>query len=251
MNRAPCRGAHRPRTDRRRAALIAVTAVCALGIGGCATDDVGGAPHPRAAAPAAAPTGAALETLLLDDSDIARITEAPRLHTVDTYRAMPDPAAAGRTYSDAFCGGAISAASTTAYNASIATDVRGRRLDDADADTPGGAALSRSVDQAVVAFPDARAAREFIAAARTGWAACAGISVETRDDAGRAVWRVEQPHFGEGVLSVTGTHRSGWVTEHAIAAQGAIVVDVAVSSADAVADRASRIVRAIADRLAQ
>ncbi len=236
-----------PRTDARRAVTAAVTAVCALGIVGCATD-VGGAAHPDAAATTAEVAGAALETLLLDDPDIARIVDAAMLHTVDTYTGMPEPA--GRTYSDSFCGGAISAASTTTYTASSITDVRGRRLDDGDSDT-AGTVLTRSVDQAVIAFPGAHAAREFVAAARTGWAACAGTSVETRDAAGRALWRVEQPRFGEGVLSLTGTHRSGWVTEHAISAQGAIVIDVAVSSADAVADRASTIVRNIADRIAQ
>lgn len=239
--------AHNRRTDLRRAVITAVAAVSALGVVGCTTDPDGTA-HPGADAPAAAPAGTALETLLLDDPDIARITDAPGLHVVDTYRAMPDPD--GRTYSDPFCGGAISAASTTAYDSSSAGEVRGRRLADADADTPGSV-LTRSADQAVIAFPDARAAQEFVAAARTGWAACAGVSVETRDDTGRAVWRMEQPLFGGGVLSVTGTHRSGWVTEHAIAAQGATVVDVAVSSADAVTGRAPRIVRAIADRLAQ
>jgi hypothetical protein len=233
-------------TDVRRAGLAAVTAVCVWVIAGCTTD-VGGADHPGGTA-VATPAETALETLLLDDPDIARITDAPGLHTADSYRTMPDAAAAGRTYSDAFCGAAISAASTTAYDASSANDVRGRRLDDTDT---AGAVLSRSVDQAVIAFPDAGAAGEFVAAARTGWAACAGMSVETLDTAGRAVWRVEQPHFGEGVLSVAATHRSGWVTEHAITAQGEIVVDVAVSSADAVTDRAAKIVRDITDRLAQ
>ncbi len=246
MTTSPRPACRRLSTDVRRAGLAAVTAVCVWVIAGCTTD-VGGADHPGGTT-VAAPAETALETLLLDDPDIARITDAPGLHTADSYRTMPDAAAAGRTYSDAFCGAAISAASTTAYDASSANDVRGRRLDDTDT---AGAVLSRSVDQAVIAFPDAGAAGEFVAAARTGWAACAGMSVETLDTAGRAVWRVEQPHFGEGVLSVNGTHRSGWVTEHAIAAQGAIVVDVAVSSADAVTGRAPRIVRAIADRLAQ
>ncbi len=232
----------------RRAAVAVLTWVAAGGIAGCATDG-GAAPRGDGAA-AAAPSDTTLEMLLLDDPDIARITDAPGLHTVGTYRAMPDPAAAGRTYSDAFCGAAISAASTGGYNDSILAGVVGRRLVDDDPDTPGGV-LTRSVDQAVITFPDAGAAREYLAAARTGWAACAGTSVETRDDAGVAVWRVEHPQFGGGVLSVAATHRSGWVTEHAITAQGEIVVDVAVSSADAVTDRATKIVRDITDRLAQ
>ena len=223
----------------------AAAAVCALGLAGCATGGTAGVePSP----PAAEVAGAALETLLLEDPDIARIVDAPMILTVDTYAVMPDPA--GRSYSDAFCGGAISSASTTLYQPATVTDVRGRRLADGGSDIPG-TVVSRSVDQSVVVFPDAAAAREFVAAARTGWAACAGVSVETRDDAGRARWHLEQARYEGGVLSLSGTHPSGWVTEHAISAQGQIVIDVAVSSSDAVTDRAATIVRTIADRLSQ
>lgn len=241
----PAERSYEPRTGvrRARAAALTVAAVCALT--GCTTKGGGAAP-PDIAVPAVEVSGADLETLLLDDADIARLTAAPGLRTVETYAQIPDPD--GRTYSDAVCGGAISSASTTTYPGGDVTGVRGHRLNDG-VDT--AAARTRSVDQAVIAFPAASAAREFVAAARTGWAACAGMSVETLDTAGRAVWRVEQPHFGEGVLSVAATHRSGWVTEHAITAQGEIVVDVAVSSADAVTDRAAKIVRDITDRLAQ
>ena len=77
------------------------------------------------------------------------------------------------------------------------------------------------------------------------------VGVEMRDDAGRAVWRVEQPRYERAVLSVAGTHRSGWGTEHAISAQGAIVIDVTVSGADAVAGRAETVVQHIAQRFSQ
>lgn len=129
MTTSPRPACRRLSTDVRRAGLAAVTAVCVWVIAGCTTD-VGGADHPGRTA-VATPAETTLETLLLDDPDIARITDAPGLHTADSYRTMPD-AAAGRTYSDAFCGAAISAASTTAYDASSANDVRGRRLDDTD-----------------------------------------------------------------------------------------------------------------------
>lgn len=232
-------------SHRQPGVTAAVAVVCALGIAGCAP---GGTADVEPSAPAAEVAGAALETLLLDDPDIARIVDAPTMLTVDTYAVMPDPA--GRSYSDAFCGGAISSASTTLYQPATVTDVRGRRLADGGSDSPG-TVVSRSVDQSVVAFPDAPAAREFVAAARTGWAACAGTSVETSDHAGRARWHLEQARYEGGVLSLAATHPSGWETEHAISAQGEIVIDVAVSSSDAVTDRAARIVRTIADRLSQ
>ena len=60
-----------PRTDARRAVTAAVTAVCALGIVGCATD-VGGAAHPDAAATTAEVAGAARATRRLDDRQRAR-----------------------------------------------------------------------------------------------------------------------------------------------------------------------------------
>lgn len=203
---------------------------------------------PAAAAPTAEPAGEALETLLLEDSDIARITAAPTLRTVETYAQLPDPD--GRTYSDAECGGAIASASTTTYPVRDVTGVRGHRLRDGGDDT-AGSSLTRSVDQAVVAFPAASAAREFVAAARSVWAACAGAAVETRDPAARTLWRVGAPRDGGEVLSLTATHHSGWATEHAIAVAGAVVIDVSVSSADAVADRAATIARGIASRVAQ
>ena len=227
-----------------RHALRAVTAACcALGVAGCSAP-LGA--HPDTATPTAEAAGAALETLLLDDADVARIVDTPLLHSVDTYTAMPDTG--GRTYSDPFCGAAISSASTSTYQPGTVADVRGRRLSDSDA---GGATQTRSVTQSVITFHDAQAAREFIAAARTGWLACAGTSVEMRDDAGRAVWRGEQPRYERAVLSVAGTHRSGWGTEHAISAQGAIVIDVTVSGADAVAGRAETVVQHIAQRFSQ
>lgn len=241
----PAERSYEPRTGvrRARAAALTVAAVCALT--GCTTKGGGAAP-PDIAVPSVEVSGADLETLLLDDADIARLTAAPGLRTVEAYAQMPDPD--GRTYSDAVCGGAISSASTTTYPGGDVTGVRGHRLNDG-VDT--AAARTRSVDQAVIAFPAASAAREFVAAARTGWASCAGAAVETRDTAAATLWRVGQPRYTDGVLSVTATHASGWVTEHAIAAAGGVVIDVSVTSADAGADRAGTIVRSIASRIAQ
>lgn len=199
----------------------AVAVVCALKIAGCAP---GGTADVEPSAPAAEVAGAALETLLLDDPDIARIVDAPTMLTVDTYAVMPDPA--GRSYSDAFCGGAISSASTTLYQPATVTDVRGRRLADGGSDSPG-TVVSRSVDQSVVAFPDAPAAREFVAAARTGGGRPAPAPAwRTSDHAGRARWHLEQARYEGGVLSLAATHPSGWETEHAISAQGEIVIGI-------------------------
>ena len=75
--------------------------------------------------------------------------------------------------------------------------------------------------------------------------------METRDTAAATLWRVGQPRYTDGVLSVTATHASGWATEHALAAAGGVVIDVSVTSADAGADRASTIARSIASRIAQ
>lgn len=227
------------------AAALTLAAVCA--VAGCTTTGGADAPPDTVAPTTAEVAGAALETLLLEDSDVARITAAPTLRTVEAYARIPDPD--GRTYSDALCGGAISSASTTTYPGGNVTGVRGHRLNNADPDT--GGARTRSVDQAVIAFPTASAARDHVAAARGVWAACAGTTVETRDPAARTLWRVGTPRDTGEVLSVTSTHRSGWATEHAITAAGAVVIDVSVSSADAGADRATTIVRSIADRIAQ
>lgn len=236
--------------------VAAALLVAVLGPAGCATNVSG------TAQPATSPTsaerqenlvaGTALESLLLSERGVALITGGQRVQTLESYATMPEPPTG--TYSDPACTPTLVSALTSAYPRSSGyVDVRGRMLRDSSEEDSRD--YTQSADQAVVAFDTAEAARKFMTLSQRTWVACQGHTVVAPvADGTHDTWRIEQVKDEGGVLSMTATLTSPtgapWSCQHALAAEGNVIIDVNVSMAD-VRNTAELMTNAIRQRFSQ
>jgi serine/threonine kinase PknH len=187
-----------------------------------------------------------LASMLADESAVNAIMGGSgALRIYYTYRALPGWPE-GEVYSRPECLPQIANAMEAGYHGSRYGQVRGARLADTN-----GATDPRSIDEAVVSFDSASAARAFVADTAQAWRACANaVLTITSTKRPTQRWKMGSPRVVDGVQVVDADDAdstSGWRTSHAMRAADNVVIDVRVTDY-AVRDQAVRVVNAIAGR---
>ena len=218
-----------------RGAVIAAALIGAAPLGACA------ASVDHASSP---PAVDQLASMLADASTINTIMATTAMRVYYTYRSLPGWPE-GDVYSRPECLVQTANAMEPAYHGSHYGQVRGARLADNSATDSG------SIDEAVVAFDTAPAARAFVAATAQSWRSCAD-AVLTITSANRSTerWGMRSPRVVNGVQVVDADDLDstpGWRTSHAMSAANNVVIDVRVTD-HGVSDQAVRVVNAIAGR---
>jgi hypothetical protein len=93
-----------------------------------------------------------------------------------------------------------------------------------------GESSRHSVVQAVVSFPSAQAATDFVAQRRDNWGKCSGKSVTTTlENGSHATWLVNAVSNDNGMLQAQLTQEggSGWACQRVLTAHNNVVIDVA------------------------
>lgn len=119
-------------------------------------------------------------------------------------------------------------------------------------DPPGGPSWSHLAVQAVVLFPSAQAASDFLATSRDEWAGCANRELTyVEQPAPDQVWSVGPARLDHDVLTVSRIQRSPerWSCQRALTVRGTVAVDVEACNLNGTTSAAAAIATAIGDRL--
>jgi hypothetical protein len=175
------------------------------------------------------------DLMLLSDSQISTILRTQGMRTYRTYTDIPEQP--GEVYSQPECAVALFNTTVPAYEASGYIGALGKKIVE---DTS-----TSEVDQAVVAFESASAAKAFIDNARRAWQSCAAHNVTYTGTDGRAQpWRIGVPRTVGEITAINNSTSGGWICGHAMATKSHVVVDVDSCGYD-VTDEAIDIVKAI------
>lgn len=225
---------------------VALTAGSTSASGGSASGSVappaaaGSSPAPTTAAPPAIVPVNALPGLLPDPAALNPIVGSSAMtvvQSVDNHMDNPksDTADCLQTYHPA---------EQAAYQGSGWIAMRGQLLHEASSN------WQHVVIQAVVSFPTAQAAADFVTKQHDAWVRCQGKSATANYDDGPETYTVNTVNFQAGVLTAQGVEEGGggWRCQHALTARNNVVADVA-SYGFAPDDQATAIVTAINGRL--
>jgi serine/threonine kinase PknH len=164
---------------------------------------------------------AELPSLVLQAPEVSGVMKAD-LDAVAIYSNVgPKPGVA-----DQKCAGAVAAGAEPMYRGSGYAAVTGLGLVGED---------DRAVDEGVVAFGDAAAAREFVETRLHQWKDCTNkVLTLTSPDGQTTHWVAQGPttSYGVGVLQRTQEGTSGYACSHGLAARSNVVADVLACSHD-------------------
>lgn len=212
---------------RNLVAVLAVVTACTL-VAGCVND--GREARRQAAAaktttttPTAPPlVEAALRGLLLAPDQINPAMAATDMTVTRTHFALSDDAA---TMEPRECLAVDGAAQTQVYAGSGSTAVRVQSLSEGDN-------FAHFVDQAVVLFPSAKRAADFVATSAQRWGDCH----EYRHIQSGTEWVAGAISNVDGMVSTVANQenagKNGWACGRALTARNNVVIDVNTCSAD-------------------
>lgn len=125
---------------------------------------------------------------------------------------------------DEDCVGVLKAAEQKAYGTTGWTAVRTQELGDGDA-------KGWRLIQAVVSFPDAASANNFVGNAATDWQRCANRELNTRnvnnDDPRNVFWKTGSVARAGGILAMDMVQEAqGWNCQRALSARNNVVIDL-------------------------
>lgn len=191
-------------------------------------------------------SGRDLSELLLSAPQIVSITGAGGEMKVDgPFRNLDDQAAA---LSDTQCVSAWAPAQQQAYTG---RGVTAAALD-AVSDATNTSAPGRSVTQAVVAFPSAPSAADYLRSVARNWSSCANRTVTYTSRGVGHDWRFGTPAMSRDksllVIRQTSLETPSWQCERATGQRFSIVIDVIACAANS-DNQAIAVVRGIAENI--
>lgn len=223
--------------------LPAVAALLCLSATGCATTTAGTA-MPAAQAPLT--TAEALPTLLLSGSDVGAVMSSQDMVvTRDVTTPWNDSA---RFPDGTGCLAVAGAAQEGVYADAGWTALHSQVL----REPPTAPEWSHFAVQAVVLFPTAQAAEEFLTGSRDSWAGCSNRELTyAQQPAPDQVWSIGPVSVDPDLLTVPRVQRSPqtWSCQRALTVHSNVAVDVEACSLDGPTSAAAAIARSIVDRL--
>lgn len=221
-----------------------IAAVICLTAGGCASTTAGTATRLAGPSELVAPTTVAtLPALLLPAAGVGTAIG----HEVVVTREVSTVWADSGHLPDG-CLAIAGAAQKNAYANSGWTAVHGQVL----RDPPGASTWSHLAVQAVVLFPTAQAASDFLTRSRDDWSGCANRELTyVEQPAPDQVWSVGPASTDHDLLTVSRVQRSPeqWSCQRALTVRGTVAVDVEACNLNGATSAAAEIATAIGDRL--
>jgi hypothetical protein len=168
----------------------------------------------------------ALADVLLSPEEAARVVGAKTLTAEQVQDKLTDT-----TIVDEDCAGVVAPAQQKAYENSGWTAVRSQDLGDQPA-------VGWRLTQAVIAFPDASAARTFVATATPSWQKCAKREINSRDvnkgDPRNIFWTMESASESDGILAMDMIQEAqGWNCQRSLSSRNNLVVDLGLCGRNA------------------
>ncbi|MCV7225515.1 sensor domain-containing protein [Mycolicibacterium komossense] len=163
-------------------------------------------------------SGAGIERILLGADAINAIMGSKDIELMDSANDMADHSA---DISDPKCVGALYNAEDSVYAGTGWKDVADQVLTEPEDDS------AHWVEQTVVEFPSATAAKAFVDSSFTQWTYCIGKSVMVNDGEYEYHWQFEGISSVDGTISQT-TRQSdsdGWSCQHALGAVDSFVLE--------------------------
>ncbi|WP_082970457.1 sensor domain-containing protein [Mycobacterium sp. E2989] len=161
----------------------------------------------------------ALPDVLLSAEEAAHAVGAERLSGEPVQDKLADTPIV-----DEDCVGVLKAAEQKAYGTTGSIAVRTQELGDGDA-------KGWRLIQAVVSFPDAQSANDFVGNAATDWQRCANRELNTRnvnnDDPRNVFWKTGSVSRAGGILAMDMVQEAqGWNCQRALSARNNVVIDL-------------------------
>lgn len=222
---------------------VLTTVVCLM-VGGCASTTAGMAmPRSGSSASSTPTTVETLPSLLLSASGVGSAIGHDVVVTREVSKAWADTG-----HLPDGCLAVAGAAQKNVYANTGWTALHGQVL----RDPPGAKAWSHLAVQAVVLFPTAQAASDFLVRSRDDWAGCANRELTyVEQPAPDQVWSVGPASTDRDVLTVSRVQRSPeqWSCQRALTVRGTVAVDVEACDLNGATSAAAAIATAISDRL--
>lgn len=210
-----------------------------------ATPESAPAGDPVSTSPGPAPLPAAkLGSILLTPQEAGAIMGTTGLQADPINDGLSDQVT---TPSDPDCAGAGDAAVAPVYTDSGWISAKNQTLSQSSPDDPDVKMFW--VDQAVVDFPTARQATDFLNRSANRWTGCAGRVINETSDGGAVAWTYGDLARAGNTLSVALLQEGGdgWGCQHTLAAHSTAIIEAVACSND-FTDQAARVVAAIVEK---